>query len=166
MSSFGFRPHFSYLLPGAPAEEQQRLFDALCAAGGSFEVKSFPGFLCLRIPPSDRHFWSPRLHLSFEAGEAGKTCLEGIYGPNANVWSLFLYGYLLVGSAALFGGSFGWAQHALGKTPWGLWIFWAALAIAAGLYVLAQFGQKIGSQQTYRLHQLFEAALGDRIEVR
>ena len=96
MSSFGFRPHFSEQLDGALAEVQAGIVREVERAGECCEVKDFPGFIALRIPEAERHFWSPRLTLHFsEAGE-GRTRIEGIYGPNANVWAMFLFGYLLV----------------------------------------------------------------------
>ena len=165
MSSLGIRPRFSQHLPLAPEDARARIVAEVRHEDARFEVKSFPGFVCLRIPEDERHFWSPRLNLSLEDDEDGSTRIEGIYGPNANVWSLFLYGYLLTGSGALFGGSIGFAQHTLDKPAWGLWIFWTSLGLAAALYLLAQFGQKLGAQQTFRLHQLYEAAIGRTVEV-
>lgn len=160
MSSFGFRPHFSQNLDLSPDEAREKLVEAVREAGEDFEVRSFPGFVCLRVPPADRHFWSPRLNVNFEAADQGGTRVEGIYGPNANVWSLFLYGYLIIGSVGLFGGCIGFAQHSLGRLCWGLWIFWVSLGLGLALWILAQFGQKIGAHQTYRLHQVYESAMG------
>ena len=166
MSSFGFRPHFSQTFDRPPVEIQDRLVSSVRKLDGDFEVRSFPGFVCLRVPAAERHFWSPRLNVSVEAVDGDGTRIEGIYGPNANVWSLFLYGYLLVGSAALFGGCIGFAKHSLGKPCWGLWIFWASLGVGIGLWLLAQFGQKLGAHQTYRLHQLYESAMGRTEDLR
>jgi hypothetical protein len=41
-----------------------------------------------------------------------------------------------------------------------LWIFGVMAASMAGLYLLAQFGQKLGASQTFRLHQIYESAMG------
>ena len=147
--------------PGSCGEEDR------CGAGSErwgFEVKVFPGFVCLRVPPGDRHFWSPRLNLSFHQEGEG-TRVNGVYGPNANVWSLFLYGYLLGGSVAVFSGCFGFAQWSLGTRAWGLWICGLALVVLAGLYVGAQLGQKLGAQQQFRLHQAYEEVSGGRVEI-
>lgn len=162
MSSFGFRPHFSHDIDLGVEEAQAKIIRAVKAGEDDCEVKVFPGFICLRIPEKDRHFWSPRLNLSIDESEdeEGKTHVTGVYGPNANVWSIFVYGYLLTGSAALFSGILGWVQKTLGNPAWALWIFGVAVALAIGLYILAQFGQKLGASQTYRLHQIYESAMG------
>lgn len=161
MSSFGIRPRFSQTIDLGVEEVQEKIVREVKEGKFSCEVKSFPGYVCLRIPEEDRHYWSPRLNLSIDPTEDGKTHVIGLYGPNANVWSTFLYSYLLTGSVALFSGIFGVIQWKLGSAaPWGLWVFGVAVLIAIGLYVLAQFGQKLGSDQTYHLHQVYESAIG------
>jgi hypothetical protein len=165
MSSFHMRPRFSQVVDLGIDETRDQIVTGISAGGDPCEVKSFPGFICLRIPEEDRHFWTPRLNLSLDRMEDGKTRIEGTYGPNANVWSLFLYGYLLTGTMGFFSGIFGFAQWMIGAQPWALWIFGVMLAIAVGLYVFAQFGQKLGAQQTFRLHQIYEAAMGRAVEI-
>jgi len=160
MSSFGFRPHFSQTLELAPKQAQERIIAQVEAAEDDCELKCFPGFMTLRIPEADRHFWSPRLTLSLEPGDDGHTRVTGIYGPNANLWALFLYGWLIVGSALLFSGILAGVQFALGRSPWGLCAFCPSALAALALYIMAQLGQKLGASQTYRLHHLYESAMG------
>ena len=61
-----------------------------------------------------------------------------------NVWSLFLNISLIVGTPAVFAGCIGLVQAMIGHTPWDLWVLGLMLVAAAGLYVIAQFGQKPG----------------------
>jgi len=129
------------------------------------EVKSFPGYVSLHVVEQDSQYWSPRLSLSLEPEGTGKTRVDGTYGPSTNVWAAFLYGYLLVGSIGLFSGLLGACQFWLGMQAWGLWIATLMLLIAAGMYLSAQFGQKIGAQQTFTLHQIYEAAVGQAVVI-
>jgi hypothetical protein len=165
MSHFGFRPCFSHVVELGVEEARQQLVAKVEKSGARCELKSFPGFICLRVPAEERRFWSPRLNLSLE-DENGHTRVQGTYGPNANMWSSFLYGYLLVGSAGLFSGILGLCQWKLGMTAWGLWIFAAMAAVATGMYLMAQLGQKLGARQTFDLHRIYEEAAGMRIEIR
>jgi hypothetical protein len=48
---------------------------------------------------------------------------------------------------------------------WGLWIATAMLLIAVWMYLSAQFGQKIGAQQTFQLHQIYGEAVGQSVEI-
>jgi hypothetical protein len=160
MSSFSFRPSFSHELDMPVERAVETIVEKVSQEPVPFEVRSFPGFICLRIPVADRHFWTPRLMLGLEPSGGDKTCVHGTYGPNANVWSLYLYAYLIIGTGGIFAGIFGYCQWQLGMTAWGLWIFWTLAGLAVILYLLAQMGQKLAAQQTFTLHQAYERAAG------
>lgn len=169
MSSFRIRPHFEQEFDEAPAEVSRRLrerLEPLAEADETLEVLAFSGYLTLRIAEERQHFWSPQLNLSLEPREDGGTSLRGLYGPGTNVWSLYLYGYLATGCLSLVGGVLGISQWALERPPWALWLLGGAAAVAAGLYVAAQIGQKLAAQQTFELHRAYETAAGAKVEVR
>lgn len=164
MSSFHIRPRFSQVVKRSANEVQEILKESVAPIGDQFEVKEFPDFFCLRISERDRHFWSPRLNLSLEE-EEGKTTIHGIYGPNANAWSLFLFSYLILGFLALIAGALVLAQWIIGSELTWIWGFGGALAGIAILYIVAQFGQKLGAQQMFLLHQTYESAMGEHVEI-
>lgn len=166
MSSFHLRPRFEVTADMDPESWREWFVGQLKEAGEHFEIKSFTGFIALRIPVKERHFWSPRLNLTLEESEPGTTQIEGHYGPNANVWSLFLFSYLFFGMIAVITGIFTISQWMIGNQPWGVWMLAAALLVLVILYFVAQFGQKLGAQQTFQLHQVFEDAYGESVRLR
>ena len=166
MSGLGVRPRFSQTLELGVEEAQVRIMREVARVEDQCEMKSFPKFVCLRIPEVDRHFWSPRLNLVFEEEGEDVTRVEGTYGPNANVWALFLFGYMIVGSLALFSGILGFSQLAVDNPAWGFWPFALFSIVLVGLYVAAQFGKKLGAPQTHRLHRIYEEAMGQSAEIR
>jgi hypothetical protein len=165
MSSFRLRPCFSHVLNFPVEEARDKIVRQVERDAAGCEVKSFPGFVCLRIPEADRHYWSPRLNLSLDAAGEGKTLVSGTYGPNVNMWASFLYGYLIVGSLGIFSLILGCCQWVLEMWPWGLWVFALMLALAVGMYLSAQFGQKLAAQQTFKLHRIYESAVGQEVEI-
>lgn len=164
MNRLRLRPTFSHVMEQDPEEVRRRIVGKVEADGARCEVKSFPGFICLRVPEEERRFWSPRLNISLER-EADGTRIQGTYGPNANMWSSLLYGYLLIGSIGLFSGIFGFCQHSLGMRPWGLWIFGASVAIGAGMSALAWIGRGLGERQTRELHRIYQTAAGLELDL-
>ncbi len=160
-TSFSVRPRFQQAVALAPAEARRRILAALAAQAGEFEVKVFPGMIGLHIADAQRRYWSPRLILSFEPTPEGMTRVEGIYGPEIEVWSVFLYGYLITGMIGMFSGILGCAQLFVKATPWGFWVLGGMATIAALLYLGAQLGQKLGAWQTFQLHQAYQTAVGD-----
>lgn len=164
MSSFRLRPHFTHRLDMNVEEARAWLERGMRENTDRCEVKSFPGYLSLRILEAEQHYWSPQLQLSLDPDGEG-ALVTGTYGPNTNLWSSFVYAYLILASAALFSGILGMCQWCIGQTPWGLWILGVALTIAAGLYISAQMGQKLGAQQTFQLHRVYEAAIGREVAI-
>lgn len=165
MSSLRLRPRFRQVVPGSRDEVQRRLATVLAERNPRFELKNFEGFLCLRIPEEDRHYWSPRLNLSLEPTDEGDTVVEGIYGPNAQVWGMFFYAWLIAGVSGMFAGFFGLAQVLAGLYPWGLWLLGGIAAAACGIYMLGRFGRRMAAEQTQLLHQVYESAAGNHAEL-
>jgi hypothetical protein len=163
MSSLGLRPSFSHVVD-LRTEDARAMLVAAALSDGGCEVRSFPGFICLRVPLEERRFWSPRLHVSLEFETGESTRIQGTYGPNASMWSFFLYGYLLIGSLGLFSGILGYCQWSLGMAAWALWIFWVMLAAAVAMYLFGQFGKKLAASQTRTLHRIYEQAVGCRVD--
>ena len=165
MSSFRLRPRFSHVIDLDVEAACALIVNHARERADCCEVKSFPGYVSLHIVEQESHYWSPRLSLSLDPAAEGETRVEGTYGPSTNVWAAFLYGYLMVGSVGVFSGLLGACQLWLGMQAWGFWIATLMLFIAAGMYLSAQLGQKIGAQQTFLLHQIYEAAVGQSVAI-
>lgn len=165
MSSFRIRPSFSHVVPHGRDATRQLILRSLAAHHHRFEVRAFPEFIGIHIAENERRFWSPRLFLSLEPDADGSTRIAGTYGPEIEVWGIFVYGYIAAGLIATFAGIFGYAQTLVHTEPWGFWIVAGMGVVVTLLYAAAQFGQKLGAQQTYQLHQAYEAAIGRPAEI-
>jgi hypothetical protein len=163
MSSFRIRPRFTQIVDQVPAEVRTQILGSLREHSPELELKDFPGFIGIHIPEKDRRSW---LFLSLYETETGGTRIEGTYGPEIEVWSVFLYGYLVTGLLGTFSGILGGAQLFIGTKPWGFWVTGAMAAGAIALYLFAQFGQKLGAGQTFQLHQAYEKAMGGPVGIR
>lgn len=128
-------------------------------------VRSFPQFIGIHVAEADRRYWSPRLFLSLDPTPEGGARIEGICGPEIEVWSVFLYGYLITGLLGMFSAIFGGAQLFIESEPWGFWVTGSMALIAALLYLGAQLGQKFGAWQTFQLHQAYQTAIGRPAEI-
>ena len=165
MISWRLRPSFRQELPYASSVAQERIAAHVRLNHAAFEVKSFPNFTCLRIPHAERHFWSPRLNVSFQEVETGQTRVQGTFGPNANVWALYLYGYLITGTVGMFSGIFGGCQLALGMPAWGMTVFAATLALAIALFLASLLGQRLAAPQSKELEEIYVQAIGQEVEI-
>jgi hypothetical protein len=166
MTSIRIRPRFKDSYNLTPEELQDlvrtRLKEPNCPCIG----KIMPGFITLYILPKEQHFWSPQLSLSFEKDEdSDRTIIRGLYGPNPTVWAVFTLGYAAISILALFIGFYGFSQYSLGHDCAILWSLPVLAGLAAILYVVAQFGQKLGVEQTFTLHHFFEETVEHRIHI-
>lgn len=159
-SSFRVRPRFEHPVSLAPEETRTCILESFRRQSPRFEVKDFPGFIGLHIGAKDRRYWSPRLLIVLEPAAGGTTVVQGIYGPEMEVWSVFLYGYLISGMLGMFSGMLAYAQMTVGSDPWGLWVLAGSVVVAVLLYLFAQLGQKFGAWQAFQLHETYQAAVG------
>jgi hypothetical protein len=160
MSSLRIRPRFAHTVGFSPDETRARVLQALARHAPALEVRPFPGYVGLHFPERARRLWTPRLALHFQATPEGATRIEGLYGPDADLWSLFLYGYLLLGTLGIFAGILGGAQLAIHAPPWGLWALGAAALLALLLHLGAHLGRRLGAAQMRELHRAYETAIG------
>jgi hypothetical protein len=131
----------------------------------SCDLSILSGHIVVRIPPEDRHFWSPQLNLSIEKEDDGKTLIRGFYGPNPNTWALFTYGYAVLSILFVFVGIWGMSKLTLNKAAPELWILPILGLLALTLYITAQFGQKLGAEQMYKLHFFYQKVIGEKIKI-
>lgn len=161
LSSFRVRPRFAETVPLTKEQTRARLLASLATEPeGRFELRPFADFLGIHIAEAQRRSWSPRLMLSLYDWPEGGTLVEGTYGPEIEVWSVFLYGYLSTGLLGTLSAIFGGAQLFIGDEPWAFYITGTMTVAALVLYLAAQLGQKLGAVQTLRLHEAYERAIG------
>jgi hypothetical protein len=89
----------------------------------------------------------------------GGTLIEGTFGPEIEVWSIFLYGYLGTGMLGTLSAIYGGAQLFIDQEPWAFYATGTMAVIACALYLAAQLGQKFAAHQTFRLHEAYEHAV-------
>ncbi|CAD5277237.1 MULTISPECIES: hypothetical protein [unclassified Imperialibacter] len=164
MSSFRIRPRFKHRVEAVQKDE---LESAICAAleqNKQFTFTNFPDHLYIKINPDERHIWSPQLHLSFDQ-EGNDVTVRGLYGPNPTIWAFFFFGYVAIGILMLFLGMWGGSLWSLGKDASVLWGIPVLAALAVGLYLFSQAGQKLGAQQMFDIHHFYEGITHNKVVV-
>lgn len=164
MTSFHIRPRFKLHSDKSVSEIEEKLMLALKNIEATCVGRVLRGHATLLIPGEERHYWSPQLSLSLEEEEEG-TLIRGLYGPNPSVWAMFAFGYSALGFMSLFVMIIGFSRMNLGLPAPVLWFLPFFIAGFGVLYLIAQMGQKLGSEQTFTLHHFFEDALKERAHV-
>lgn len=116
----------------------------------------------LHVPAAMRHFWSPRLQVSFDRHDEG-TLVRGTFRPEPEVWTGFVFAHCLFLTTGLVGLSLGFAQWTLGHTPIALAVGVGGLLASLALYVGALLGHGLGHEQMCALRRDLEHALDCRL---
>lgn len=152
------RPRFELVVPFGPDEVHRRLEARLACAGCPCQADVMGRHVEVQIRDRLRHFWSPRLSLEIEEHAQGAV-LNGLYGPNPNVWTMFMAAYAFLFFCALFGGVFGFVQVSLGMGTWGLWVGGVSVGLCVLPYLGSLQGQRWASDQMELLRCFLEESL-------
>jgi hypothetical protein len=115
----------------------------------------------LEFPEEQRHFWSPRLSLTVDAlDEAGdRTRVSGLFSPHPHIWQAFVFSYGVLFILGFFGLMYGFAELALGRTPWAMLVSLGSGVLAAFVYGATFIGQGLGAEEMYRLRAYLDEGL-------
>jgi len=145
------RPRVEYLSPESPEDLVGRFAVALSSSGCPVEGSATQRHVSLRVPSSDRHFWSP--FLSLEVWEEGDGAIaRGRFGPHPNIWTFFVFTHAAIFVVGLFVSSYGVAQWMMGATPWALLALPAMAALHAFVFGAEYIGKGLGSEQMLVIH--------------
>lgn len=166
MTSFRIRPKFELDTDKTVETIIRDVQQKLSLPGASCRGLAMQDHITLKVKAEDQHFWSPQLSvLLLEDPHRKKTHVIGVYGPMPNVWTLFAVSYLAIGILFLFIAIVGFSQYSLGMECQVLWALPFLAILAVVLYVMSQFGQKLGAEQTFDLHHFFEEVIEQKIHV-
>jgi len=140
--------------PDAAASLDRRLRAPACR----FRGLATPTQIELYLREGERRFFSPQLTMHLTEEEGGTT-LRGRFGPNPNVWTMFMACYAIVVFSALGGVFFGFAQVMMGEAAWGLLSIPAGLLLVGAIHAAARFGQRLGEGQVEEIRSFLIEAL-------
>ncbi len=164
MTSIRSRPRFKKTIPSNPEAIKEYVTSKLKDNHQGIKGAVFSEHFHLEIVKKEQHFWSPHLNVTLEESE-GKTILRGRYGPKPTIWAIFTFGYSSLGITFLFAAMAGLVKLSLGQESRILWVLPVLLVLILALYIASQTGQKLGVEQTFRLHHFLEETLEERIEM-
>ncbi|HEB62050.1 MAG TPA: hypothetical protein ENI82_02760 [Bacteroidetes bacterium] len=116
----------------------------------------------LKIPPSQRHFWSPKMHIWINENN-GNTSLSCVIGPNFKIWNIFIALYVLVILFTLVGVVLGFIQRANHEVPYFFWAAPLGLFFILLINLAARIGQYWGKAQVSQLKSFISMTIDKKI---
>lgn len=121
-------------------------------------------FIILKINKELRHFWSPQLTLMFEE-DGSKTIIRGLYGPKQSIWAMFAFAYGSIAMLFTIILIWGAVEIQLYKETSLFYFLPFFVLLSLIIYIIAQFGQKLGAEQMFKLHHFFEDIINKDVKV-
>ena len=115
----------------------------------------------ISIVESERHFWSPWMHLEVRVGDAGPTVF-GRFSPHPSIWTGFMFSYLSIAVIAFFAAMFGVSQQLSGQSPWAYYVIPGVLLLALILWFAAKTGQNLAQDEMKQMKARVEACLNEK----
>jgi hypothetical protein len=155
------RPRFRKPIALAPDDVMARFEDCIDAGACPYVTRLYERQIEITVPDDRQHFWSPYLNLRFiEDGETAE--LDGRFGPNIGVWTMFVAAYAVLGIVGSVGLIMGISQSSIGQEPSGYWIAAACFGAIVLVYAIAMVGQRLAGPQMTELRAFVEeTATGD-----
>lgn len=156
------RPRINTRIPLEPAEVERRIRAHLQAAGSPVEGHFSHGFGRMQLR-DDQRYWSPEITLRIEA-EKGGSRISGHMGPKAEVWTLFVFCYAVLGLGTLIVLLIGLSNWSLDQSTHILWGVPIGLALFSTIYYVAWTGQRWSRHQMRSLLNFCESAIGSPLQ--
>ncbi len=155
------RPRFVATSPLGSAEASVRdLTDAFVSAECGCQARGFyDRQVEVRVHPDTRHTWSPQLKVWFQEDD-GVVRARGRFGPEANVWTMFMAGYAISGMVSLAGLIVYTSQIGVrGGGSWGAALTPLGALGALGVFALARVGRRLARDEMRVMFEVVTARL-------
>ncbi len=159
------RPRFKFELK-RNNQEALKLFEDTKNSQSDFIVSRVDDHVFIRIPKSKQHFWSPQLHLEINEIDDNSSTLQGLFGPNPTVWTMFMFLHFFV--AVLFIGFLVWAYSNWSlENSYGIQLGVMILMIVLWfvLYFAGRMGKKSGMDEMHLLHHFMRDTLRSEVVI-
>lgn len=122
--------------------------------------RSVHGHLLISFPARHRHFWSPTMDINMEKTAEGQTLIRVLMGPEASIWTMFMFFYTIGGLGILTGLVLGYSQYLLDKGATWLFLIPVGIAIILFFYLAALTGKTKARGQMEILFNFLTASVG------
>lgn len=151
------RPRFRMQVRMDADQVMARFRECFGCDGCEYVVAYFDHQVEVTVSEKDRHFWSPYLNLIVRPLDDGRAELDGRFGPNVNVWTMFMAAYAILGLSGSVGLLIGSSQWMLGHAPTGVYYALACLLGVCVVYGIAMVGQNIAGEQMREIRWFVES---------
>lgn len=153
------RPRFKMALD-KDGNQIRALFAKAKQAQDRFQISCVDDHIFIKLPKREQHFWSPQLHLEITESTEDSCQLNGFFGPNPTVWTMFMFLHVAVGILFMVNLTWLYSSFNLGNGI-GLQIGISVVLVLVWvlLYVAGRIGKKKGKPGMRELYGFMQATI-------
>lgn len=122
-----------------------------------YHIKTLDNHIWLSIGVLKREKYSPQLHLELEKMEDGNTAINGLFGPDPVLWTMFIFLHFVVAGIFIIFGLIAYSKWYLHQKFSTDLIIMSAMVVARfTLYYIARRNRKKGIPQMIELEELLD----------
>lgn len=163
MSAVELRPTFLLNTKLSEEEASQRIRQSFAAVdqstGPNYHGQFNGRHAMISIDETQRHFWSPWLHLEVRDDSPSQSVVAGRFSPHPSIWTAFMFSFFAIGCVTLFAGMFGVSQQMSGQSPWAYFVIPVGLIVALVLWFISKTGQKLAHAEMEQMRARVESCL-------
>ena len=153
------RPRFKIEL-NQDNESALEAFDATKKTQKDFVISRVDDHVFIRLPKEKQHFWSPQLHLEINEIDDKSSLLNGLFGPNPTVWTLFMFLHFFVAVVFIGFGAWAYSNWSL-ENSYGIQLGVMVIMVVLWfvLYIAGRMGKHEGKDEMHLLHDFMRDTL-------
>lgn len=160
------RPRFVLRIQSDPEQAMQYIADRIPTDSSVSGIRS-NGYIFLKIPLAQQHYWSPELSVRIEKQDYLEyTSVHGLVGPRQAVWAMFALIYAALTLATTFVGMFGAVYYQTKGDPFYLYFIPLGLVLISTVFLTAKAGQRKGRDEMLHLISFLYHSLDELGEVK
>lgn len=101
----------------------------------------------IHVPHSERKLWSPHVSLRLDDEEEGRCVVLGRFAPHPEVWTFFMFLYIGLAFAVVFGAVLGYVQWVSNESPFGFLAIGFGVPAIGLIHLASAAGQRLGQRQ-------------------
>lgn len=125
-----------------------------------YHIKTVDNHIWLSIGARKREKHSPHLHLELDKMEDGNTSVNGLYGPDPVLWTMFMFLHFVVAGIFIIFGMIAYSKWTLNQDfGFDLVIMLLMVGVWFSLYFIARMLRRKGIPQMDELEKLMDRIL-------
>lgn len=135
---------------------RQKFIQFTIASSPDYILKIKDYHVWINVKGIKKAYWSPHLHLEMESKGDNQTHIRGLFGPDPNIWTFFMFLHFMIAGTFIIFCGIAYSHYILKESTGGdLVVMSLMLFVWFMLYAIAKQIRSNGEKQMYDIEKTF-----------